>query len=147
MGNVVVLGIIHHETGTQIGPFDRMDDHVLADKSEQANSYQSVGAYQYGTWVVGVVKTGVEERRGPAFRQPLHGGALRRNRRLRARPRATSRRWRACDLDLCKSFKETTFNFDVHRQPEAYRRIAEREGPRLMADGTPAGQAAGKSSS
>jgi hypothetical protein len=28
-----------------------------------------------------------------------------------------------CDLDLCKSFKGTTFIFDVHRQPEAYRRI------------------------
>jgi N-carbamoyl-D-amino-acid hydrolase len=52
-----------------------------------------------------------------------------------------------CDLDLCKSFKETTFNFDVHRQPEAYRRMVERKGPRLMADGTPVSQAAGKSSS
>jgi hypothetical protein len=51
------------------------------------------------------------------------------------------------DLDLCKWFKETTFIFDVHPQPEAYRRIVERKGPRLMPAGTPVSQAAGKSSS
>jgi hypothetical protein len=48
--------------------------------------------------------------------------------------------------DQCKSFKETTFNFDVHGQPEAYRRIVERKGQRLMADGTPVSRIAGKSS-
>jgi N-carbamoyl-D-amino-acid hydrolase len=50
-----------------------------------------------------------------------------------------------CDLDLCNSFKETTLNFDLHRQPDAYRRLAERKGVRLMADGTlvqPAGEPA-----
>jgi len=46
-----------------------------------------------------------------------------------------------CDLDLCNSFKDTTFNFDVHRQPDAYRRLVERRGPRPLADGTPVKQA------
>ena len=42
-----------------------------------------------------------------------------------------------CDLDLCNSYKRTTFNFDVHRQPRAYGMIVERKGVTTMADGTP----------
>jgi N-carbamoyl-D-amino-acid hydrolase len=42
-----------------------------------------------------------------------------------------------CDLDLCHSCKRTTFNFDLHRQPQAYGLIVERKGLNLMADGTP----------
>lgn len=33
-----------------------------------------------------------------------------------------------CDLDLCNSYKRTTFNFAKHRRPEAYRMIVERRG-------------------
>ena len=33
-----------------------------------------------------------------------------------------------CNLDLGKSYKETTFNFARHRQPEQYRLIVERTG-------------------
>jgi predicted amidohydrolase len=44
-----------------------------------------------------------------------------------------------CDLDLCNSYKRTTFNFDLHRQPHAYAMIVERKGVRLKADGTPLG--------
>jgi hypothetical protein len=33
-----------------------------------------------------------------------------------------------CDLDLCNSFKNSVFNFAVHRQPEHYRMIVERKG-------------------
>ena len=42
-----------------------------------------------------------------------------------------------CDLDLCNSYKRTIFNFDVHRQPHAYKMIVERKGQHVMADGTP----------
>jgi len=31
-----------------------------------------------------------------------------------------------CDLDLTRSYKESTFNFAKHRQPEQYRLIVER---------------------
>lgn len=31
-----------------------------------------------------------------------------------------------CDLNLCASYKNTTFNFARHRQPHAYRLITER---------------------
>ena len=42
-----------------------------------------------------------------------------------------------CDLDLCNSYKRTTFNFDIHRQPRAYGMIVERKGVATMADGAP----------
>jgi N-carbamoyl-D-amino-acid hydrolase len=118
---------------------------VLAEKSERAISYQSVGAFQNGTRVVGVAKAGVEEGMEQIGGRCMvaSSGEIVAVCTTKGEGPALAR----CDLDLCKSFKETTFNFDVHRQPEAYRRIVERKGPRLKADGTPVNQAAGKSSS
>lgn len=93
------------------------------------------GAYQNGTWVVGVAKAGVEEGvdqiGGSSIIAP--SGEIVAACTTKGDELALAR----CDLDLCNSFKETTFNFDLHRQPDAYRRIVERKGPRLMADGTP----------
>ncbi len=102
------------------------------------------GAYQNGTWVVGVAKGGVEEGvdqiGGSCIVAP--SGEIVAACTTKGDELALAR----CDLDLCNSFKETTFNFDVHRQPEAYRRIVERKGPRLMADGTPVSPASNPSS-
>jgi hypothetical protein len=33
-----------------------------------------------------------------------------------------------CDLDLTRSYKDTTFNFARHRRPEHYRMIVDRTG-------------------
>ena len=33
-----------------------------------------------------------------------------------------------CDLDAGLSYKKSTFNFALHRQPEAYKMIVERKG-------------------
>jgi hypothetical protein len=33
-----------------------------------------------------------------------------------------------CDLDLCRSYKTTVFDFARHRRPEHYRLIVERTG-------------------
>jgi N-carbamoyl-D-amino-acid hydrolase len=33
-----------------------------------------------------------------------------------------------CDLDECRSYKSTIFNFARHREPEQYRLIVERKG-------------------
>jgi hypothetical protein len=97
------------------------------------------GAYQNGTWVVGVAKGGIEEGvdqiGGSCIVAP--SGEIVAACTTKGDELALAR----CDLDLCNSFKDTTFNFDVHRQPDAYRRLAERRGPRLMADGTPVKQA------
>jgi predicted amidohydrolase len=84
------------------------------------------GAYQNGTWVVGVAKAGVEEGvmqigqsqiiapSGETVAMcPTLGDEL-----------AVAR----CDLDLTVSYKTTIFNFAKHRRPEAYGLIVERTG-------------------
>lgn len=84
------------------------------------------GAYQNGTWVVGVAKCGVEEGcemiGNSSIIAPtgeVIGQALTQDDEL-----VVAR----CDLDLTKSYKATTFNFEKHRQPDQYRMIVERRG-------------------
>ena len=92
------------------------------------------GAYQNGTWVVGVAKAGVEE-------------GCDADRRQRASSRRRARSWRRpptlgdelvvarCDLDPGQSYKRTTFNFAIHRQPDAVphdRRAQGRGGSRVI---------------
>ncbi len=84
------------------------------------------GAYQNGTWVVGVAKCGVEEGcemiGGSSIIAPtgeVVGQALTQDDEL-----IVAR----CDLDLTRSYKASTFNFDMHRQPDQYRRIVEQKG-------------------
>jgi N-carbamoyl-D-amino-acid hydrolase len=93
------------------------------------------GAYQNGTFVVGVAKAGVEEGvdqiGGSCIVAP--SGEIVAACTTKGDEIALAR----CDLDLCNSYKRTTFNFDIHRQPQAYRMIVERKGRRLMADGAP----------
>jgi N-carbamoyl-D-amino-acid hydrolase len=93
------------------------------------------GAYQNGSFVVGVAKAGVEEGvdqiGGSCIVAP--SGEIIAACTTKGDEIALGR----CDLDLCNSYKRTTFNFDVHRQPQAYGMIVERKGRHLMADGTP----------
>lgn len=93
------------------------------------------GAYQNGTWVIGVAKGGIEEGidhiAGSCIIAP--SGEIVAACATKGDEIALAR----CDLDLCKSYKQTIFNFDVHRQPQAYGMIVERKGERLMADGSP----------
>ena len=79
------------------------------------------GAYQNGTWVVGVAKGGVEEGceliGNSSIIAPtgqIVAQALTQDDEL-----VVAR----CDLDLCNSYKATTFNFERHRHPEQYRLI------------------------
>lgn len=84
------------------------------------------GAYQNGTWVVGVAKCGVEEGcdmiGGSCIIAPtgeiVAQAVTRRDELVIAR----------CDLDLGKSYKNSVFNFARHREPEHYRMIVERKG-------------------
>ena len=84
------------------------------------------GAYQNGTFVVGVAKGGDEEGvpaiAGSAIIAPsgeiIAQAATLGDELIVAR----------CDLDLTKSYKETVFNFARHRQPQAYGLITERTG-------------------
>ena len=85
------------------------------------------GAYQNGTWVVGVAKGGKEEGCDMIGQSAIIAPsgeivALRRDPRRRARrPRA------AISISRAR-YKETIFNFALHRRPEHYRLIVERAG-------------------
>lgn len=90
------------------------------------NLVMQSGAYQNGTWVVGVAKCGCEEGvdmiGGSVIIAP--SGEIVAACSTQEDELAVAR----CDLDLCLSYKNAVFNFAVHRQPEAYRLIVERKG-------------------
>ena len=84
------------------------------------------GAYQNGTWVVGVAKGGIEEGvealsqsviigpSGQIVAQAITSGDV----LISAH----------CDLELCKRYKDTLFDFGRYRRPEVYGLITERKG-------------------
>ena len=84
------------------------------------------GAYQNGTWVVGVAKGGTEEGvdslgqtciiapSGQIVAQAYTTG----DELLVAR----------CDLNWCNKYKDTLFNFDKYRRPEVYGSITAQKG-------------------
>ena len=84
------------------------------------------GAYQNATWVVGVAKCGVEEG-------VMHIGqsaVIAPSGEIAAQAVSLEDELivARCDLDATRSYKTTTFNFEKHRVPEAYRLIVERKG-------------------
>jgi predicted amidohydrolase len=84
------------------------------------------GAYQNGTWVVGVAKAGNEEgveQIGNSVIVAPSGEIV-----AACTTTADELALARCDLDLCNSYKSTTFNFARHREPEQYRLIVERKG-------------------
>ncbi len=91
------------------------------------------GAYQNGTWVVGVAKAGLEEgveQIGNSIIVAPSGeivGAC----TTTGDELAVAR----CDLDLTLSYKNTTFDFARHREPAHYRMIVERKGAVPPAEG------------
>jgi predicted amidohydrolase len=84
------------------------------------------GAYQNGTWVVGVAKAGNEE----GVEQIGNSIIVAPSGEIVAACTTTGDELAVarCDLDLCASYKTTTFDFARHRQPEQYRMIVERKG-------------------
>jgi N-carbamoyl-D-amino-acid hydrolase len=84
------------------------------------------GAYQNGTWVVGVAKCGKEEGCDMIGQSAViaPSGEIVAMCSSLGDELATAR----CDLDATRSYKETVFNFARHRRPEHYRLIVERTG-------------------
>ena len=87
------------------------------------------GAYQNGTWVVGVAKAGTEDGQelmaGSCIVAPtgeIMARSLTREDELIAYD---------CDLDFGAYIKGSVFNFAKHRRPEHYRRILEQTGARV----------------
>ena len=84
------------------------------------------GAYQNGTWVVGVAKCGREEGCNMIGQSQIiapSGETVAMCTTL-GDELCVAR----CDLDLTRSYKETVFNFAKHRRPEHYRMIVDRTG-------------------
>ena len=84
------------------------------------------GAYQNGTWVVGVAKAGDEdghELMGGSVIVSPDGVIV-----AEAKTMADELIVADCDLDRCRFNKETVFNFAAHRRPEHYGLIVERTG-------------------
>ncbi len=80
------------------------------------------GAYQNGTWVVGVAKAGLEEGcdliGGTCIIAPT-GEIV-----AECQTLADEVIVHDCDLDRCREIKDNIFNFALHRQPENYGPIA-----------------------
>jgi predicted amidohydrolase len=84
------------------------------------------GAYQNGTFVVGVAKAGEEEgvdQIGQSCIIAPSGELMAQCTTLGDEVQVAR-----CDLDLCNSYKNGIFNFAKNRRPEYYRLIVERTG-------------------
>jgi N-carbamoyl-D-amino-acid hydrolase len=100
-------------------------EHDLLSNFHNQLSMQA-GAYQNGTWVVGVAKCGREEGCDMIGQSQIiapSGETVAMCTTLGDELCVTR-----CDLDLTRSYKETTFNFARHRRPEHYRMIVDRTG-------------------
>jgi hypothetical protein len=84
------------------------------------------GAYQNGSFVVGVAKAGEEEgvdQIGQSCVIAPSGELM-----VQCTTLGDELQVARCDLDLCNAYKTSIFNFAKHRRPEHYRLIVERTG-------------------
>jgi predicted amidohydrolase len=84
------------------------------------------GAYQNGTWVVGVAKGGTEEGVESLAQSAIiaPSGQIVAQAVTAADELVAAR----CDLDWCAHYKDTLFNFARYRRPEHYGLIASQKG-------------------
>ena len=84
------------------------------------------GAYQNGTWVVGVAKGGTEE----GVESLAQSAIIAPSGQIVAQAVTTGDEviTARCDLDWCRHYKETLFNFERYRRPEVYARITTQKG-------------------
>ena len=84
------------------------------------------GAYQNGTWVIGVAKGGVEEGVDSLAQSMIvapSGQIV-----AQALTNDDEVIVADCDLDWCKNYTETVFDFEKYRRPEVYGRITSQKG-------------------
>ncbi|WP_028792783.1 N-carbamoyl-D-amino-acid hydrolase [Thalassobaculum salexigens] len=85
------------------------------------------GAYQNATFVVGVAKAGVEEgvhQMGGSLIVAPTGETV-----AQAVTEEDELVVATCDLDLCRSYRDSVFAFERHREPGAYALITGTKGP------------------
>lgn len=93
------------------------------------------GAYQNGTFVVGVAKGGCEEGVDSLAESQIiapSGEIL-----AKTVGNGDEVIVADCDLEWCKNYQNTLFDLDYYRRPEAYVRSQHQRGPRTRADGSP----------
>jgi hypothetical protein len=85
------------------------------------------GAYQNGTWVVGVAKGGVEEGVDSLGQSCIVAPSG----QIVAQALTTDDELviARCDLDWCKRYTDTLFDFERYRRPELYGRVTSQRGP------------------
>ncbi len=87
------------------------------------NLVMAAGAYQNGMWVVGVAKGGVEEGVDSLCESQIiapSGEAV-----ARASTCGDEVIVADCDLDACRAYRETVFDFARYRRPSMYRAICD----------------------
>ncbi len=84
------------------------------------------GAYQNGTWVIGVAKGGTEEGVESLAQSVIiaPSGQIVAQAVTTGDELITAR----CDLDWCANYKDTLFDFARYRRPEMYQRIGSQKG-------------------
>ena len=106
--------------------------HYAPDPSQDAlagfhnHLVMQAGAYQNGTWVVGVAKGGNEEGVDSLAQSAIiaPSGVI----AAQCHTNGDELAFADCDLDLCRNYKETLFDFARYRRPDQYRLITERRG-------------------
>jgi len=109
--------------------------HYAPDPSQDAlqgfhnHLVMQAGAYQNGTFVVGVAKGGTEE----GVESLADSCIIAPTGRIVALTAHVGDELAIADinLDLCANYKETLFQFERYRRPDAYSVITERKGPIL----------------
>ena len=101
----------------------------------------AAGAYQNGTWVVGVAKGGTEEGVESLAQSAIFAPSG----QVVARALSTGDELivAACDLDVCDKFKHTLFQMERYREPQHYAIITAQKGvvePPALPDGHPWGK-------
>ncbi len=87
------------------------------------------GAYQNGTWVVGVAKGGTEEGVASLAQSAIiaPSGQIVAQALTEGDELVVAR----CDLDWCRRYTDTVFHFATYRRPEVYGRITSQKGVEL----------------
>ncbi len=116
---------LHYAPDPSQNPLQAFHNHLV----------MQAGAYQNGTWVVGVAKGGVEEGVESLAQTAIiaPSGQIVAQATTIDDELVTAR----CDLDMCDRYKKTLFDFDRYRRPEMYRLITSTGGPQALVDGTP----------
>ena len=101
----------------------------LSDESVDLRMFHNhltmqAGAYQNAAWVVGVAKAGIEDGHalmgGSVIIAPT-GEIV-----VQARTEGDELIVADCDLDRGRHYRQNTFNFEAHRQPQFYQPIAQK---------------------